>query len=95
MVSLKTSVRSRSRAHHDAAGGRVKQGGDPVGGTDGVYETPAWWQPHQADFPAWHAWRGVAGMLYARRPKSSPPQVVRARDVAALRDAILGKERPA
>jgi hypothetical protein len=28
--------------------------------------------------PGWYAWAGVAGLLYARRLKSSPPVVVRA-----------------
>jgi hypothetical protein len=29
-------------------------------------------------FPAWEAWVGVGGILYARRRKSSPPVVFRA-----------------
>ena len=37
-----------------------------------------------AEFPRWHLWRGVGGLLYARLPLSSPPAVVRAEDAAAL-----------
>jgi hypothetical protein len=29
-------------------------------------------------FPAWEAWVGVGGIIYARRRKSSPPVVFRA-----------------
>jgi hypothetical protein len=36
-----------------------------------------WW-PYAAEFPHWHVWRGVCGLVYARRPRSSPPLVVRA-----------------
>jgi len=28
-------------------------------------------------YPHWQAWRGVSGIWYARRPKSSPPIVLR------------------
>lgn len=46
------------------------------------------------DLPPWHAWEGViAGLLYARRPKSSPPMVVRAVTPDALRQAIEAAER--
>jgi hypothetical protein len=46
------------------------------------------------DFPGWHAWPGViAGMLYARRPRSSPPLVVRATDTDQLRREIEDAER--
>lgn len=41
-----------------------------------------------AEFPHWHAWRGVTGLLYARRPRSSPPKVVRAATAWALADQI-------
>jgi hypothetical protein len=36
----------------------------------------------------WEPWAGVGGVLYARRPRSTPPLVVRAPSVAALREAI-------
>ena len=30
----------------------------------------------ERDYPGWHAWPGVlAGVVYARRPRSSPPLV--------------------
>jgi hypothetical protein len=56
-----------------------------------VDETPDWW-PYAPEFPHWHVWRGVAGLLYARRPRSSPPKVVRGRDSATLREGILKAE---
>jgi len=40
-------------------------------------DIPDWW-PYAAEFPHWHVWRGVCGLVYARRPRSSPPLVVRA-----------------
>ena len=36
----------------------------------------------------WRTWVGVGGILYARRPKSSPPMVVRAATPEALAEAI-------
>jgi hypothetical protein len=55
-------------------------------------EVPEWWQPYAAEFPYWHVWRGVSGLLYARRPLTSPPVVVRATDVGHLRDQIKNAE---
>ena len=40
-------------------------------------DIPDWW-PYAAEFPHWHVWRGVCGLVYARRPRTSPPLVVRA-----------------
>jgi hypothetical protein len=48
---------------------------------------PDWW-PYAPEFPHWHVWRGVAGLFYARRIKSSPPTVVRGEDAVDLRDQI-------
>lgn len=40
-------------------------------------------------YPPWHAWEGViAGLLYARRPSSSPPMVVRSTTAPGLRHEI-------
>jgi hypothetical protein len=50
-------------------------------------EVPDWW-PYAAEFPYWHVWRGVGGLVYARRPRTSPPVVVRAEDAVGLRDQI-------
>ena len=50
-------------------------------------KTPDWW-PYAPEFPHWHVWRGVAGLLYARRPRSSPPKVVRGKSAVDLRDQI-------
>jgi hypothetical protein len=49
----------------------------------------------RARFPDWHPWLGVTGLLYARRPRSSPPKVVRASDTAALAAAICEAQDPA
>ena len=41
------------------------------------------------DYPPWHAWRGpLGGLLYARRPMSHPPMVVRGATAGALRQQI-------
>jgi hypothetical protein len=64
---------------------------DTASGTVAVDETPDWW-PYAQQFPHWHVWRGVAGLLYARRPRSSPPKVVRGKDSATLRDRIIQAE---
>ncbi len=46
------------------------------------------------DYPGWHAWPAVlAGIVYARRPRSSPPLVVRAVSVDQLRTEIEDAER--
>ena len=46
------------------------------------------------DYPAWRAWPGtIAGVLYARRPRTSPPLVVRAATTDQLRRAIENAER--
>jgi hypothetical protein len=46
------------------------------------------------DYPGWHAWPAVlAGLLYARRPNSTPPLVVRSATIAGLREAIETAER--
>jgi hypothetical protein len=45
-----------------------------------------------AEYPRWYTWRGIAGLVYARRLKTSPPPVVRAEDPVDLRDQIRGWE---
>ena len=60
-------------------------------GATAVDETPDWW-PYAPEFPHWHVWRGVAGLLYARRPRSSPPKVVRGKDLTTLRERIINAE---
>jgi hypothetical protein len=45
------------------------------------------------DYPPWHAWEGVFGLLYARWPQSSPPMVVRAVTPDGLRQAIEAAEQ--
>ena len=47
----------------------------------------------ERDYPGWQTWPGVlAGVVYARRPRSSPPLVVRAISPAGLRRAIRAAE---
>jgi hypothetical protein len=52
---------------------------------------PDWWT-YGHEFPRWHVWRGIAGLLYGRRLMSSPPRVVRGQDATELRDLIRETE---
>lgn len=46
------------------------------------------------DYPGWHAWAAaLAGLVYARRPRTSPPLVVRATSIKGLRKEIEAAER--
>ena len=54
-------------------------------------EVPDWW-PYAAEFPQWHVWRGICGLVYASRPRASPPVVVRGEDAVDLRDQIRRAE---
>ncbi len=48
----------------------------------------------EAAYPGWCAWPAVlAGLVYARRPRTSPPLVVRATTTDELRQAIEDAER--
>jgi hypothetical protein len=38
--------------------------------------------------PGWHWWRGLSGLYYARRVKSSPPVVFRAESLHELRELV-------
>ncbi len=40
------------------------------------------------DYPHWSTWRGIAGLVYARRRRSTPALVVRSISVAGLRVEI-------
>ena len=63
----------------------------PIGPEVTRGDVPDWW-PYAAEFPRWHVWRGVCGLLYARRPRTSPPVVLRAEDAVDLRDRIRRAE---
>jgi hypothetical protein len=65
---------------------------DSAPGATAVDEAPEWWQPYAPEFPHWHVWRGVAGLFYARRPRSSPPRVVRGKDLTTLRERIINAD---
>ena len=54
-------------------------------------DVPDWW-PYAAEFPHWHVWRGVCGLVYARRPRTSPPVVVRGEDAVDLRNQMRRAE---
>jgi hypothetical protein len=48
----------------------------------------------ERDFPGWQAWPAVlAGLVYARRPQSTPPLVVRSTSTEGLREEIEAVER--
>jgi hypothetical protein len=47
----------------------------------------------QGRFPGWQAWRGVSGLLYARRLRTSPPVIVRAATADDLAAKITEHER--
>ena len=40
----------------------------------------------------WYVWRGISGLVYARKIGSSPPLVVRGEDAIDLRDQIRREE---
>jgi len=42
----------------------------------------------ETEFTGWHWWRGVSGLYYARRMKSSPPVVLRAQTLDDLREQV-------
>lgn len=73
-----------SRHSTRAAGTGPPEPGDRVA-------SPDWW-PYAGEFPHWHIWRGIAGVLYARRLLSSPPRVLRSQDPVGLRDQIRQAE---
>ena len=54
-------------------------------------QPPPWW-PYAAELPAWYVWRGISGLMYARKVGSSPPLVVRGEDAVDLRDQIRREE---
>jgi hypothetical protein len=44
---------------------------------DPAHQPPDPLAPLRGQFPGWEAWRGVGGLLYARRRRSTPPVVFR------------------
>lgn len=73
----------------DANDAGHRAGLNPAGSpADGV---PSWW-PYAAELPDWHVWRGISGLVYARRRDTSPPVVVRGEDAVDLRDEIRREE---
>jgi|HubBroStandDraft_4_1064222.scaffolds.fasta_scaffold479509_1 hypothetical protein len=48
----------------------------------------------ERDYPGWQAWQAqLAGLVYARRPMTSPPMVVRSTSTEGLRKEIEAAER--
>lgn len=54
---------------------------------DGVTAEPTLADVEQ-QWPRWHCWRGVSGLVYASRGQTSPPAVVRGEDPQDLLDQI-------
>jgi hypothetical protein len=46
----------------------------------------------RGQFPGWEAWRGISGLLYARRRMSSPPVVFRGYTAKSLAEQIREHE---
>jgi hypothetical protein len=44
------------------------------------------------EFPRWHTWKGISGLVYASRNLTSPPAVVRGEDPRDLIDQIRAWE---
>jgi hypothetical protein len=55
-------------------------------------DIPEWWQPYASEYPAWHAFKGVNMLCYARIPRTSPPIIVRGESPEDLRDEIRREE---
>jgi hypothetical protein len=51
--------------------------------------TPTSAEAIEAEFPQWHAWKGVNGLWYAAVVRSSPQILVRGEDPVDLRDSII------
>jgi len=55
---------------------------------------PSWQAPVLRHRQAvWECWKGVNGMFYGRRRRSSPPRVLRARNLAGLKSKIRAEEK--
>ena len=64
-------------------------GSQPPGALAGDYEERSRALAVIADeYPGWAAWPGVAGLVYARYPRSSPPLCVRSTSLSGLRTQI-------
>lgn len=74
-------------AKRDAGRITIAQHRDQVHAAHAAYDRDCALAEIEAD-TGWHCWVGVGGVLYARREKTSPPQVVRAPSPQALREAI-------
>jgi hypothetical protein len=52
-----------------------------------VQEAPDWW-PCAGEFPHWHVWRDICGLVYARRVGPDRAALVFGEDPVDLRDQI-------
>ena len=85
------SLRSRERAFQADWEGVVEEEQPPQALGTTHEDGPDWW-PYAAEFRHWHVWRGVCGLVCARRPRTSPPVVVRGEDAVDLRNQIRQAE---
>jgi hypothetical protein len=53
--------------------------------------SPEWW-PYAREFPHWRVWRGISGLVFARRVKPDPTALVHGEDAVDLRDQIRRAE---
>ncbi len=54
-------------------------------------DSPEWW-PYAREFPHWRVWRGISGLVFARRIKPDPSALVHGEDAVDLRDQIRRAE---
>jgi hypothetical protein len=67
--------------------------GDGTGSRDPFTERAQALRAVESDYPGWACWPGVASLLCARRPRASPPLVVRSTTESGPRKAIENAER--
>jgi hypothetical protein len=52
-----------------------------------VQDASDWW-PYRGEFPHWQVWRGICGLVYARRMRPDRAGLVCGEDPVDLRDQI-------
>ena len=46
----------------------------------------------EREYPRWHTWKGISGLVYASRNMTSPPAVLRDENTSELRAQIKSWE---